>query len=1298
MAQLSETWQPMQLLQSVCSQASSVCVLNLHQPSPAGDEQPLQVLLSLHGESLCCSLLPSSAAAANAATSTAAAAAATAAAATAFSESSKAASRPVYLQRPFWCPLKLTDEDIEEGAAAFAACELHAHDRDTGNAQEQHAGQEAKARSGLVLMCGASGLMRLMLLRIQQPQQLQQQETQHQQRQDAASQIIEGRLGGGATPNSDNNNTIKPWAQLQQLQKWKGTSTVARVATISNLYSSSAGGAKTESPAATTAAAFRLIAVGCVGGELELLLLQRQTAVPCCSLKHPAAVTTLKFHPSRALLAVGTADGSLRIYDLSFAAAAAAAGSLAAAEHVPYLTLKDHLSSISALSFIPAASLAALEQQQNARAGGGLKRKAAASLAAAELHFPDGLVSAAGDSLVNVWDLSRLPASAGVLALPQQQQQLQQELQDGRKKALKLQKRLNEQQQKQQQQPLLQLPTLEIITSLLVDEEIGALLDSSSKGPFLMTGGTDGVVKLWSLSEKKALKVMPTAATVTKEPAMNGKDQEDLGVFIRSLLLIPSISKSNKRSSNKRSLLVAQDSGLISLVSLAPDPEGELLMPVKGSTLKKSLKQRKAGRTETVCIVGSLEGVFATRFVPSPPEGCCCCCCQTRRRGVPSEHPSSLLLLTGDPCAWSLDLASGSLGFTPLGGRESLTFTAVGKQQIPGHQAAVSCFDVSKNGCWVVTGGKDGSLCVWHRASDRLIARMPAAHAGCLTAVAFQRQKWNNASALVKTRPELECRCDCRGIAPSHPHQLLFASCCDQNNVKLWRLPIPASLFTPEGAEENAEGMKLDGEHGLRFGKTQVIAEIDCLASIVAHTKEINDLKFAPNDSLIATASQDKTCRLLSVPTLATQGELRGHKRGVHEIQFATRERTAATASGDATIKLWNLQTMTCIKTLQGDGFGFLCLRFLSLDSQIISFNANGEAQIWNCRTAECAASAQPVHTDKVWSVDLWGDALASAGADGRICIWRDATAETKAAMKLKALREQQELAAAQTLEATGNTEEVVKLLLRLKKKYALGSFVQRRLLRSLSASLDVSDPAALLRKGSLVPLVKLLPEEQQQQRLRQHLSPQQQQLLDRQQHEEDRWDEIITRLREDEVKTLFGFVAEWAAADPVTAAAADGLLHLLLSRFPYEVLFRGSQSRSSGDHIVEENDIFSSRGKATVGGKPAEDVLKALVLNSQRHERRLIGLLQKSYLLDLLLPGAAAVQQELQQLLRPLQQGTVKRSGVAGDRKSSKKKRMNHQQQEQQQEEQQEFLLNPNVLKPHFGPEFTERCLYGDT
>ena len=320
--------------------------------------------------------------------------------------------------------------------------------------------------------------------------------------------------------------------------------------------------------------------------------------------------------------------------------------------------------------------------------------------------------------------------------------------------------------------------------------------------------------------------------------------------------------------------------------------------------------------------------------------------------------------------------------------------------------------------------------------------------------------------------------------------------------------------------------------------------------------------------------------------------------------------------------------------------------------------------------------------------------------------------------LQLKTLREQQELAAVQTLEAAGRTEEVVTLLLRLKKKYALTGLIQRRLLRSLSLPLDAAEPAALLRKGDTAKLLKMVPQQLQQQvalLLQQQLP---QQLLQQQQQQQDEggdddWGGLIERLGPEEARTLFCFVAEWTA-DPTTSAAAHGLLHLLLQRTPLDVLFEGFETNSSnnsskGSKGTKELALLNSgRDKRVVGDVPMEKVLNALIVNCQRQERRIAGLLQKSYLLDLLLPGATAVQQELQQLLLPLQQQQQQGKGgeTSGDIKAPKKKRKllqqqqqqeQQQQEQQQQQQQQEFLLSDEALSPHFGASFTERCLYGD-
>lgn len=43
---------------------------------------------------------------------------------------------------------------------------------------------------------------------------------------------------------------------------------------------------------------------------------------------------------------------------------------------------------------------------------------------------------------------------------------------------------------------------------------------------------------------------------------------------------------------------------------------------------------------------------------------------------------------------------------------------------------------------------------------------------------------------------------------------------------------------------------------------------LSTVAAVAAHDKDVNALAFSPNDSLLATASQDKTIKLWAVPSL----------------------------------------------------------------------------------------------------------------------------------------------------------------------------------------------------------------------------------------------------------------------------------------------------------------------------------------------------------------------------------------------------------------------------------------------
>ena len=186
------------------------------------------------------------------------------------------------------------------------------------------------------------------------------------------------------------------------------------------------------------------------------------------------------------------------------------------------------------------------------------------------------------------------------------------------------------------------------------------------------------------------------------------------------------------------------------------------------------------------------------------------------------------------------------------------------------------------------------------------------------------------------------------------------------------------------------------------------------LAAIPAHDKDINAVCVAPNDQLVASASQDKTIKVWRMPNLTPVCVLRGHKRGVWSIAFSPVDQAIASASGDKTLKLWNIKDGSCLRTFEGHVASVLKVQFLSAGTQLLSAGADGLIKLWNVRTAECIATFD-AHEDKIWALalgDSEGNVAASGGSDGSVAIWKDSTdADRENALKeaeTEAMREQE--------------------------------------------------------------------------------------------------------------------------------------------------------------------------------------------------------------------------------------------------------------------------------------------------
>ncbi|KAL7542928.1 hypothetical protein ACHAXR_012213 [Thalassiosira sp. AJA248-18] len=286
---------------------------------------------------------------------------------------------------------------------------------------------------------------------------------------------------------------------------------------------------------------------------------------------------------------------------------------------------------------------------------------------------------------------------------------------------------------------------------------------------------------------------------------------------------------------------------------------------------------------------------------------------------------------------------------------------------LDGHAAIVLSIDASPCGRYLATASKDKTMRLWHIPTQKCVA-VATGHTEAIGSVALSNK--------------IGCY-DVGGKAADNGAGAFVVTASKDRTLKVW--PLPGSAVLNRWAADGGDREK----------------SLNARLSARAHEKDINIVSVAPNDSLIATGSQDKQVKLWRSIDLALYGTLKGHKRGVWDCQFSPHDRVVATASGDRTLKLWSIADCSCVRTFQGHMAGVLRVRFLGTGLQLISSGSDGLLKLWTIRTNECE-STMDGHDDKIWALDLspCGTALFSGGADSKIAVWRDTTNEKDAAVR----------------------------------------------------------------------------------------------------------------------------------------------------------------------------------------------------------------------------------------------------------------------------------------------------------
>ena len=155
------------------------------------------------------------------------------------------------------------------------------------------------------------------------------------------------------------------------------------------------------------------------------------------------------------------------------------------------------------------------------------------------------------------------------------------------------------------------------------------------------------------------------------------------------------------------------------------------------------------------------------------------------------------------------------------------------------------------------------------------------------------------------------------------------------------------------------------------------------------HLMSVADIAIHPKKPVVATASDDTTWKLWSIPSgdLIMAGE--GHKDWVAGLSFHPQGTQIATASGDSTVKLWDFKAARCTLTFTEHTQAVWDIAFHDTGDFLASCSLDHSTRLWDIATAKCKTTLRG-HVDSVNSVcwQPFTNNLCSGSSDKTVSLW----------------------------------------------------------------------------------------------------------------------------------------------------------------------------------------------------------------------------------------------------------------------------------------------------------------------
>jgi uncharacterized protein YcbK (DUF882 family) len=227
----------------------------------------------------------------------------------------------------------------------------------------------------------------------------------------------------------------------------------------------------------------------------------------------------------------------------------------------------------------------------------------------------------------------------------------------------------------------------------------------------------------------------------------------------------------------------------------------------------------------------------------------------------------------------------------------------------------------STDGLYVVTGGADGTVRVWERATGRQL-RLLRSNGAPVRTIAVSR---NGLVAVAAEEPEVSLY----PLGGGRGRKL--------RGHTDW---VQAVAFSSQGDRLASGGH----DRVVRIWEPTSGRVIRILRG---HTLWVNALAFSPDGKHLATAGLENRCLVWDMETGAIDHGLRGHQRHIAALAFDPAGHLLASASLDRTVNIWDVAQSSIRYTLTGHQWMVSSVAFARDGRFILSASTDGNLRIW---------------------------------------------------------------------------------------------------------------------------------------------------------------------------------------------------------------------------------------------------------------------------------------------------------------------------------------------------------------